>query len=1077
MQKSDTPGNRNTLLNLKLYLRSIIPAFLFILFSGISNDVKAVPPGVPDFTNPNTRLVVLDDSAKADGSESNTVRAYVYDNLNNPVMGAVVAFTILPSGVAFPVATNASGYADFVFVRPTVGQIVVDARIGVTHFNPTATVTFVAFEPDPDQSHLQILTDSAYANSMATNTVEAIIRDINGNPVPNQTVTFAINSGTASFVGSATVTTDANGLAVVSLISGTPGDVIISATANGTPDVLINDIESINFRDHTPDPDKNKIEITTNNAVADATDLDLVTVTVVDNFGTPVAGQSVTFNFGTNTIGAIFTTPITVLTDVNGVATISLSSTVAGTAAVTATVNGVPVTTGNPAAATFVAGPPDLNNPLTTIVIDKDISEADGLDSSIVHVHIADQYGNPVANQTILFAFTGAAGSGPLSLVTDVNGNAYLRLASTTIGTCDVSATVNGSPLINGNPSTVHFVIGGPDVSVSTTRLSVVTTGAVANNIATDAVKATITDKGGHLLQNETVIFSILSGTGTIIGSGSVLTDINGEATITVVSTLADTVSIIATANGDTLIFGSPAKVYFIAGPPDLTNPLTLITVIVDSSVANGTTQNIVIAHIVDQYGNPTPNQTIDFGFTGVANAAGPLTLTTNASGNAVLGLTSTTIGAVLVTANVNASPIINGNPSTVHFIGGKPDVTVPTTRLEVVTTGAVADSVATNAVKAIITDSIGHLLAGETVIFKIFSGTGSIIGSGTVITNSNGEAAISLVSTLADTVLIIAIVNGDTIIFGSPAKVYFIAGPPDLTHPLTVLVVAQDGAAADGVAQNIVRAHIVDKYGNPVPGQTITFNFLGVATPGGPLTVTTDPLGNATLSLTSSTVGPVVITATVNSIPLINGNPATVRFVIFADTNNPLTRLSTVDDNAIANGSSTNSVRAHVVDNVGNPMPGVTVVFTIASGDGTMVTPQTVTTDGNGNALLLISSNTVGYVTITATADGKNIQFGSPARVRFTSVDVWVPKVFTPNGDGVNDMVRAIANGITVQYFNIYNRWGNLLFTTTDITQGWDGRFKGVVQPNETYLWILVGRSNSTNERVQKRGMITLVK
>jgi len=89
----------------------------------------------------------------------------------------------------------------------------------------------------------------------------------------------------------------------------------------------------------------------------------------------------------------------------------------------------------------------------------------------------------------------------------------------------------------------------------------------------------------------------------------------------------------------------------------------------------------------------------------------------------------------------------------------------------------------------------------------------------------------------------------------------------------------------------------------------------------------------------------------------------------------------------------------------------------------------------------------------------------------------VWVPKVFTPNGDGVNDMVRAIANGISLQYFNIYNRWGNLLFTTTDLNQGWDGRFKGVVQPNETYLWIVVGRTNSTNERVQRRGMITLVK
>ncbi len=64
----------------------------------------------------------------------------------------------------------------------------------------------------------------------------------------------------------------------------------------------------------------------------------------------------------------------------------------------------------------------------------------------------------------------------------------------------------------------------------------------------------------------------------------------------------------------------------------------------------------------------------------------------------------------------------------------------------------------------------------------------------------------------------------------------------------------------------------------------------------------------------------------------------------------------------------------------------------------------------------------------------------------------------------------------LTSTYFNIYNRWGNLLFTTNNISQGWDGRFKGAMQPNETYMWIIVG-TNSSNERVQKRGMISLVR
>jgi len=391
----------------------------------------------------------------------------------------------------------------------------------------------------------------------------------------------------------------------------------------------------------------------------------------------------------------------------------------------------------------------------------------------------------------------------------------------------------------------------------------------------------------------------------------------------------------------------------------------------------------------------------------------------------------------------------------------GVPDFTNPNTRLVVLDDSAKADGTESNIVRAYVYDDLNNPVVGVVVAFTTIPGGVTY----PIITNASGYADFVFSRFTVGQIEVDARIGA--IHFSPTVTVTFVALPPDPDQ--SVLIVTQDGAAADGVAQNTVRAHIVDKYGEPLAGQTITFSYLGDATPGGPLTITTDALGNATLSFTSSTAGPVVITATVNGIPLINGNPSTVHFVISTDPDNPLTQLSTIDDNAIADGSSTNSVRAHVVDNAGNPMAGITVVFTIASGDGTMVTPQTLTTDANGDAFLLISSNKTGFVTVTATADGKNIQFGSPARVR--------PKVFTPNGDGVNDMVRAIANGISLQYFNIYNRWGNLLFTTTDLNQGWDGRFKGVVQPNETYLWIVVGRTNSTNERVQRRGMITLVK
>jgi gliding motility-associated-like protein len=69
------------------------------------------------------------------------------------------------------------------------------------------------------------------------------------------------------------------------------------------------------------------------------------------------------------------------------------------------------------------------------------------------------------------------------------------------------------------------------------------------------------------------------------------------------------------------------------------------------------------------------------------------------------------------------------------------------------------------------------------------------------------------------------------------------------------------------------------------------------------------------------------------------------------------------------------------------------------------------------------------------------------------SSVDV--PTAFTPNGDGVNDVIYVDGWGIRkLNYFRIYNRWGQLLFESNDINIGWDGNYNGVPQNMETYIY-----------------------
>lgn len=89
----------------------------------------------------------------------------------------------------------------------------------------------------------------------------------------------------------------------------------------------------------------------------------------------------------------------------------------------------------------------------------------------------------------------------------------------------------------------------------------------------------------------------------------------------------------------------------------------------------------------------------------------------------------------------------------------------------------------------------------------------------------------------------------------------------------------------------------------------------------------------------------------------------------------------------------------------------------------------------------------------------------------------VFVPTAFTPNNDGRNDVVRPIAVGIRdISYFNIYNRWGQLLFSTRINGEGWDGTSKGVKQSTGTFVWTVRATDYMGKPYFQK-GIVTLIR
>lgn len=88
----------------------------------------------------------------------------------------------------------------------------------------------------------------------------------------------------------------------------------------------------------------------------------------------------------------------------------------------------------------------------------------------------------------------------------------------------------------------------------------------------------------------------------------------------------------------------------------------------------------------------------------------------------------------------------------------------------------------------------------------------------------------------------------------------------------------------------------------------------------------------------------------------------------------------------------------------------------------------------------------------------------------------VFIPSGFTPNNDGVNDVVFVRGNNIDELYFTIYNRWGQKLFETEDPNVGWDGTFKGEVLAPDVYGYYVRLRCYN-GEEYFKKGNITLIR
>jgi gliding motility-associated-like protein len=121
--------------------------------------------------------------------------------------------------------------------------------------------------------------------------------------------------------------------------------------------------------------------------------------------------------------------------------------------------------------------------------------------------------------------------------------------------------------------------------------------------------------------------------------------------------------------------------------------------------------------------------------------------------------------------------------------------------------------------------------------------------------------------------------------------------------------------------------------------------------------------------------------------------------------------------------------------------------------------------------------SNSIGNVTVCIAASNPQCAdtFCRNIFLSFNAL-IGVPNAFSPNGDGINDVVKLEGKGIVKLTFCIFNRWGEKVFETNDKSIGWDGYYKGVLQEMEVYTYS-VHAELINGDVVPLKGNITLLR
>ncbi|HBK1153984.1 TPA: Ig-like domain-containing protein [Escherichia coli] len=856
-------------------------------------------------------LVVIKDDSVADGAMANTLRVKVTDAFGNALAGQTVSVLAGNGATTAPtVTTQPDGTVEISVTSQTAGTSAVTASINSSSLS--RNVTFVADVRTAKIASLEVTQDNSVADGAMANTLRVKVTDAFGNALNGQTVSVMADNGATV---APTVITEPDGTVEISVTSQTAGVSAVTATINSSSQsqnvTFIADVSTAKIAD---------LVVIKDGSEADGSTANTLRVRVTDAFGNTLAGQTVSV-LADNGV----TTAPTVITEPDGTVEISVTSQTAGVSAVTATIN----SSSQSQNVTFIA---DVSTAkIADLVVIKDGSEADGLTANTLRVRVTDAFGNALNGQTVSVLADNGATVSP-TVTTQPDGTVEISVTSQMAGISTVTATINSS----SQSRNVTFIADVRTAQIA--DMAVIKDGSVADGATANTLQVKVTDAFGNVLAGQTV--SVLADNGATVAP-AVTTQPDGTVEISVTSQTAGVSAVTASINSSS----QSRDVTFIA---DIrTAKIADMEVIKDGSEADGSTANTLRARVTDAFGNALAGQTVSvLADTGATVAP---TVITGQDGTVEISVTSQTAGTSAVTASINSSTASRN----VTFVA---DVrTAQIASLEVTQDNSVADGAMANTLRVKVTDANGNALAGQTV--SVTAGNGATVAP-TVTTQPDGMVEISVTSQTAGTSTVTATINNSSL----SQNVMFIADVS--TAQIASLEVTQDNSVADGAMANMLRVRVTDAFGNALGGQTVSvLADNGVTTAP---TVITGPDGTVEISVTSQTAGVSAVTATINS----SSQSQNVTFIADVSTAK-IADLVVSRDNAVADGSTANMLRARVTDAFGNALAGQTV--SVMADNGAAVA-STMTTKPDGTVEISVASQTAGISAVTVSINNSTL-------------------------------------------------------------------------------------------------------